>query len=170
MPPLCSPAAAPAGSAASDAPTSAPKTSRRLQLLSDPITLPPLKRWNRLILQHSFPWGCPVPPHWRSCKVVVRHWARLTRPRHHRRAARPCATSVRGGGARRWAPVGRIHAGGDGPRTAREDAGAVGVVDGTHSACDLRPRFLARLAGSFSVLIHGRRASALSESRVTRPE
>ena len=76
--------------------TSAPKTSRRLQLLSDPITLPPLKRWNRLILHHSFPWGCPAPPHRRSCKVAVRHWARLTRPRHHRRAPRRCPASVRG--------------------------------------------------------------------------
>ena len=39
---------------------------------------------------------------------------------HHRRAARRCATPVRGGGARRWALFGRIHAGGDGRRTARE--------------------------------------------------
>jgi hypothetical protein len=52
------------------------------------------------------------------------------RPRDPRRAARLCATPVRGGGARRWALFRRIHAGGDGRRTAREYAGAGGVVDG----------------------------------------
>ena len=36
------------------------------------------------------------------------------RPRHHRPAARLCATPVRGGGAHRLAPFGRIHGGGDG--------------------------------------------------------
>jgi hypothetical protein len=55
-----------------------------------------------------------------------RHGA--ARPRHHRRAARLCATPVRAGGGHRWALVGRIHAGGDGRRTAREYAGAVGMV------------------------------------------
>ena len=44
------------------------------------------------------------------------------RPRHHRRAALR-AVPVRGGGAHRWAVVGRIHAGGD-SRRAREYAGA----------------------------------------------
>src|ERR1022692_4341231 len=127
MSPRGSLAAAPAGSAASDAPTSAPKTSRRLQLLSDPITLPPLKRWNRLILQHSFPWGCPAPPHRRSWKVAVRHWARLARPRHHRRAPRRCPVRPQRG-AHRWALFGRIHAGGDGRHTARAYAGPVVVA------------------------------------------
>src|ERR1022692_3365154 len=52
--------------------------------------------------------------------------------------ARPCAiiavllgrvaTPVRGGGARRWAPFGRIHTGGDGRHTARGCVEAVGVV------------------------------------------
>jgi hypothetical protein len=41
-----------------------------------------------------------------------------------RRAARPCAAPARAGGARRWALSGRIHAGRDGRRTAREYAGA----------------------------------------------
>src|ERR1022692_149295 len=45
------------------------------------------------------------------------------RPRHHRRAARLCVAPLRGGGAPRWAPFGRIHAAGDGRRTAREHAG-----------------------------------------------
>src|ERR1017187_763588 len=146
MSPLRSLAAAPAGSAASDAPIWAPKTARRLQLLSDPITLPTLKRWNRLILQHSFPWGCPAPPHRRSCKVAVRHWARLTRPRHHRRAARLRAAPARGGGAQRRALCGRIHAGGDGRRTAREYGGRVRVVPATPSAMRTSPPLLGRIA------------------------
>ena len=66
---------------------------------------------------HDHPRGCATAP-------------------SSRRAARRCATPVHDGGARRWAPFGRIHAGGDGRRTARECAGAVGV-----GACDLRPRF-----------------------------
>jgi len=40
--------------------------------------------------------------------------------------ARPRPAPVRGGGAHRWALFGRIHAGGDGRRTARAYAGAVG--------------------------------------------
>jgi len=38
---------------------------------------------------------------------------------------------VRGGAAHRWALCGRIHAGGDGRRTACEYAGAVGVLPAT---------------------------------------
>src|ERR1022692_2925065 len=44
------------------------------------------------------------------------------------RSAQPCAAPVRGGSAQRWALFGRIHAGGDRRRTARECAGAVGMV------------------------------------------
>src|ERR1022692_989079 len=44
------------------------------------------------------------------------------------RSAQPCAAPVRGSSAQRWALFGRIHAGGDRRRTARECAGAVGVV------------------------------------------
>jgi hypothetical protein len=43
-------------------------------------------------------------------------------------SAQPCAAPVRGGSAQRWALFGRIHAGGDRRRTARECAGAVGMV------------------------------------------
>jgi hypothetical protein len=59
---------------------------------------------------------------------------RAARPRHPRRAARLCATPVRGGAAHRWARFRRIHAGGDGRRWAREYAGAVGMVPATPSA------------------------------------
>src|ERR1039458_6965546 len=45
-----------------------------------------------------------------------------------RQVSRLCAAPVRGGGAHRWALFGRIHAGGDGRRTAREYGGAVGMV------------------------------------------
>src|ERR1017187_3524559 len=54
----------------------------------------------------------------------------VARPRHHRRAARLRPAPFRGGGARRWAPFGRIHAGGDGRRSARECATPVGVATG----------------------------------------
>jgi hypothetical protein len=58
----------------------------------------------------------------------ARHFqiGRPARPRHHRRAARQCATPVRSGGSRRWALFGRIYAGGDGRRTARGCAEVVG--------------------------------------------
>ena len=45
------------------------------------------------------------------------------------------------GAARLRALSGRIHGGGDGRRTARECAGAVGIGDGRLPACDLRPCF-----------------------------
>jgi len=48
--------------------------------------------------------------------------------------SRPHAKPLRGGGAHRWALVGRIHARGDGRRTAREYAGAVGVITGRFAA------------------------------------
>jgi len=48
--------------------------------------------------------------------------------RHHRRAARLRDAPVGGDGAHRRALVGRMHAGGDGCRTARGYAGAVGAV------------------------------------------
>src|ERR1019366_8827517 len=51
-----------------------------------------------------------------------------------RRAARLRPAPFRGGGAHRWALFGRIHGGGDGRRTAREYAGAVGMVLATPSA------------------------------------
>jgi hypothetical protein len=47
----------------------------------------------------------------------------------------------RQGAARLRALSGRIHGGGDGRRTARECAGAVGIGDGRLPACDLRPCF-----------------------------
>ena len=44
------------------------------------------------------------------------------------RSAQPCAAPVRGGSAQRWALFGRVHAGGDGRRTACGCVESVGVV------------------------------------------
>ena len=72
-------------------------------------------------------------------------------PRHHRCATRLYAAPVRGGGAHRGALFGGFtSAGGDGRRTAREYAGAVG------SACDTI-RMLATSA-TVAATDHGRRA------------
>ena len=65
---------------------------------------------------------------WRGDPAVRRGVNLAGRALQHRRAARPGATPVRGGGSRRWALFGRIHTGGDGRHTARGCVEAVGVV------------------------------------------
>src|ERR1035441_3205223 len=73
-----------------------------------------------------------IPVRWpRQRSWITAHfekWWAICRPPPKCRVARLCAASVRGGGAHRWARLRRIHAAGDGRRTAREYAGAVGVV------------------------------------------
>jgi len=73
------------------------------------------------------PWGCASAPSSPRCSAVRCTGARW---RH------------------RWALFGRIHAGGDARRTAREYVRPGYIGDGRLPACDFRPCFLARLAGS----------------------
>ena len=95
-----------------------------------------------------------IPVRWpRQRSWITAHfekWWAICRPPPKCRAARPCAAPVRGGSAQRWALFGRIHAEGDGRRTARESARAVG------SACDTI-RMLATSA-TVATTDHGRRA------------
>ena len=95
-----------------------------------------------------------IPVRWpRQRSWITAHfekWWAICRPPPKCRAARPCAAPVRGGSAQRWALFGRIHAEGDGRRTARESARAVG------SACDTI-RMLATSA-TVAATDHGRRA------------
>ena len=75
-----------------------------------------------------------IPVRWpRQRSWITAHfekWWAICRPPPKCRVARRCAAPDRGRGARRWALSGRIHAGGDGRRTARGCAGRKASVAG----------------------------------------
>src|ERR1017187_6640288 len=79
-------------------------------------------------------WPRGIPVRWpRQRSWITAHfekWWAICRPPPNCRAARRCAAPFHGGAAHRWALVVRIHAGGDGRRSARECATPVGVATG----------------------------------------
>jgi len=83
--------------------------------------------------------------HWLTLRQALLRAPGITTTNPPRvRAIVATCSAVRCAGARfahRWALFGRIHAGGDGRRTARDYAGAVGAVTGRFASENLRRRF-----------------------------